>query len=156
MSGKGSRFSSKFWMQSPIFLPAAGLKKGPPPAHVHPWVADADRASYAYRANPKSPAVYGRRAGAAVPIRECDPPSLCPGDVVAFPFNLTYHFTDKDWYPMYQPLEVYVLKQSTYAALLEYEIPRAGPSGPAAMDMAVVEGKLRLLLCYSRLVESIA
>lgn len=140
MSGKEARFSSKFWMQTPMFLPAAGARKGPPPANVHPWVADADRASYAYRANPRPPTVYGRRNGAAVPIRECEPPCLCAGDVVAITFNLTYQFTDKDWYPMYQPVEVYVLKQSTYTDLLEYEMPLGSRSAPATMDPSVVEG----------------
>ena len=139
MSGKDARFASKFWMQAPMFLPAAGSRKAPP-AHVHPWVADADRASYAYRANPRPPVVYGRRDGVAVPIRECDPPCLCAGDVVAITFTVTYQFTDKDWYPLYQPVEVYVLKKSTYAELPEYEAPRAGRVGPAAMDMSVVEG----------------
>ena len=141
MSGKDTRFSSKFWMQSPMFLPASGTKKGPPPENVHPWVTDADRASYAYRANPRPPAVYGRRKGAAVPIRECDPPSLCAGDVVAITFNVTYQFTDKDWFPLYQPVEVYVLKQSTYAELSEHELPRADRVGPATMDASVVEGE---------------
>ena len=141
MSGKDQRFSSKFWMQSPMFLPAAGSKKASPPAHLHRWVVDADRASYAYRANPCVPVVYGRRDGKAVPIRECDPPCLCAGDVVSVTFNVTYHFTDKDWYPLYQPVELYVLKQSTYADLSEYEVPQRGRSGPAVMDASVVEGR---------------
>lgn len=140
MSGKDARFSSKFWMQTPMFLPASGMRKAPPPAHVHPWVANADRASYAYRANPRPPTVYGRRDGAAVPIRECDPPSLCAGDVVSITFTVTYQFTDKDWYPLYQPVEVYVLKRSTYAELSEYEAPRAERVRPATMDVSVVEG----------------
>ena len=84
--------------------------------------------------------VYGRRDRTAVPIRECDPPCLCAGDVVAFTFNLTYQVTDKDWHPQYQPLEVYVLKQSPYADLSEYELPRSDRDGPAAMDANVVEG----------------
>ena len=146
MSGKDPRFSSKFWLQAPMFLPAAGLKKGPPPANVHPWVADADRALYAYRANPRSPVVYGRRDGAAVPIRECETGSLCAGDVVAFTFNVTYQFTDKDWHPLYQPVEVYVLKQSTYAELSVYEVPRLGRNVPAIMDTSVVEGELTISL----------
>ena len=140
MSGKDHRFSSKFWMQSPMFLPAAGSKKGPPPSHVHRWVADADRSSYAYRANPRPPVVYGRRGGEAVPIRECEPPTLCAGDVISFTFNITYLFTDKDWYPLYQPVEVYVLKRSPYTELPEYERPPPGRSVPAAMNASVVEG----------------
>ena len=140
MLGKDSRFTSKFWMQSPMFLPSSGLKKGPPPPHVHPWVADADRASYTYRANPRPPAVYGRRNGAAVPVRDCDPPCLCAGDVVAFTFNLIYQFTEKEWHPQYQPLEVYVLKQSPYAILSDDEGPSADRLVPAAMDASVVEG----------------
>ena len=123
-----------------MFLPVAGSKKAPPPANLHRWVADADRASYAYRANPRAPVVYGRRNGVAVPIRECDPPFLCAGDVVAITFNVIYNFTDKDWYPLYQPVEVYLLKQSTYADLSEYEVPRPGRSAPAVMDASVVEG----------------
>ena len=84
--------------------------------------------------------MYGRRNGSAVPIRDCEPAGLCAGDVVAFTFNLTYQFTDKDWYPLYQPVEVYVLKQSTYADLLQYETPRSDDLGPANMDASVVEG----------------
>ena len=144
MSGKDPRFSSKFWLQAPMFLPTAGSKKVPPPASLHPWVADADRASYAYRANPRPPVVYGRRNGAAVPISECEPASLCAGDVVAITFNITYHFTDKDWYPLYQPVEVYVLKQSSYAELSMYEVPREGGNVPAIMDASVVEGELAM------------
>ena len=146
MSGKDARFLSKFWMQTPMFLPSLGSKKGPPPPHVHPWVADADRASYAYRANPRPPVVYGRRDGVAVPIRECDPPCLCAGDVVAFTFSLTYQFTDKDWHPQYQPLEVYVLKQSTYADLSKDEELRWDRLVPAAMNASVVEGWVAALL----------
>ena len=85
--------------------------------------------------------MYGRRHGSAVPIRDCEPACLCAGDVVAFTFNVTFQFTDKDWYPLYQPVEVYVLKQSTYGDLLEYEMPRGDRFGPAAMDASVVEGK---------------
>ena len=44
MSGREARFSAKFWMQTPMFLPAAGGKKIPPPAHLHPWVIAADKA----------------------------------------------------------------------------------------------------------------
>ena len=146
MSGKDVRFSSRFWMQSPMFLPSSGSKKGPPPPHVHPWVANADRASYAYRANPRPPVVYGRRDGAAVPIRDCDPPCLCAGDVVAFTFNLIYHFTDKDWHPQYQPLEVYVLKQSTYADLSKDDATGPDRLAPAMMDASVVEDWLDVLL----------
>ena len=142
MSGKEPRFSSRFWMQAPMFLPASGTRKGPPPTHVHPWVAEADRASYAYRANPRRPIVYGRRDRAAVPIKECEPANLCPGDVVAITFNITYHFTDKDWYPMYQPVEVYVLKRSAYADQLEYEALPSDRLQPASMGAAVVEGTL--------------
>ena len=140
MSGKDVRFLTKFWMQAPMFLPSSGSKKGPPPPHVHPWVADADKASYAYRANPRPPVVYGRRDGVAVPIRDCNPPCLCAGDVVAFTFNLTYQFTDKDWHPQYQPLEVYVLKQSTYADLSKDEESLSNRLAPAAMDTSLVEG----------------
>ena len=160
MSGKEARFSTRFWMQSPMFLPStSGSKKAPPPPGTHPWVVAADRASYAFRANPRPPVVYGRRNGSAVPIRDCEPASLCAGDVVAFTFNVTFQFTDKDWYPLYQPLEVYVLKQSTYADLLEYEMPRTDGLGPAAMDASVVEGLSRslnrlserlIVCCYSR------
>ena len=56
-------------------------------------------------------------------IRECEPAFLCAGDVVSFTFNVTYLFTDKDWYPLYQPVEVYVVKRSSYAELPEYEQP---------------------------------
>ena len=140
MSGKDSRFSAKFWMQSPMFLPASGMRKGPPPATVHQWVANADRASYAYRANPRPPVVYGRRDGGAVPIGKCEPAHLCPGDVVAITFNIIYHFTDKDWHPVYQPVEVYVLKRSTNADLLEYEVSPPEQMQPASMGTAVVEG----------------
>ena len=141
MSGKDVRFLTKFWMQAPMFLPSSGSKKGPPPANVHPWVAEADKESYAYRANPRPPVVYGRRNRVAVPIRDCDPPCLCAGDVVSFTFNLIYQVTDKEWHPQYRPLEVYVLKQSPYADSSEYEVPRSIREGPATMDAAVVEGR---------------
>lgn len=143
MSGKDAHLSSKFWMQTPMFLPVAGARKGPPPGNVHSWVANADRASYAYRANPRPPVIYGRRDGAAVPIRECEPSCLCAGDVVAITFNITYLFTDKDWHPTYQPVEVYVLKQSTYNALLEDEASMVNRAKPAIMDSSLVEGMTR-------------
>lgn len=140
MSGKEARFSSKFWMQTPMFLPVVGSRKPPPPTHLHPWVVAADKASYIFRANTRPPVVYGRRDGKPVPIRECDPDHLCSGDVVSVTFNITYHFTDKDWYPQYQPVEIYVLKQSTLHDLDEYEIGKSSRVEPASMDTSLVEG----------------
>ena len=140
MSGKEARFSAKFWMQTPMFLPVGGLKKPPPPGHLHPWVAAADRASYAFRANPRPPAIFGRRDGMPVPISECTPSKLCSGDIVALTFNLVYQITDKDWFPQYQPVEVYVLKQSPTDDLLQYEVSTSIRSPPPSMGASFVEG----------------
>ena len=141
MSGREARFSAKFWMQTPMFLPAAGGKKIPPPAHLHPWVIAADKASYAFKANPRPPTVYGRRNGVPVPINECEPNRLCAGDVVAITFNVVYQVTDKDWFPQYQPVEVYVLKQAATDSLSEYEAPIVGRRPPSRMGASMVEGK---------------
>lgn len=140
MSGKEARFSAKFWMQAPMFLPVGGSKKPPPAGYLHPWVVAADRASYAFRANPRPPTVFGRRDGMPVPISECTPNKLCSGDIVALTFNLVYQITDKDWFPQYQPVEIYVLKQSSMDDVLQYDTLPLIRSPPASMGASVVEG----------------
>lgn len=140
MSGKEARFSAKFWMQCPMFLPVVGSMKPPPPPNVHPWVAAADRASYAYRANPRPPVVYGRKDGVPVPIRDCQPDHLRPGDVVAVTFTVAYILTDKEWYPQFQPVEIYVLKQSLDGDLLDHYALPVRHTSPPVMDASVVEG----------------
>ena len=140
MSGKEHRFSGKFWMQSPMFLPVAGSAKPPPPPNLHPWVIAADRASYSYRANPRPPIVYGRKDGEPVPISECQPDHICPGDVVAVTFTVAYILTEREWYPQYQPVEIYVLKQSLYEDPFDYDAIPGSRTPPLTMGISVVEG----------------
>ena len=140
MSGTEPRFTAKFWMQCPMFLQVAGSSKPPPPVHLHPWVIAADKASYSYRANPRPPVVYGRKNGVPVPIEECEPNCLQPGDVIAFTFTLAYILTDKEWYPQYQPVEIYVLKQSAQSNLYDYDTSPCTRTPPPTMGSSVVEG----------------
>ena len=141
MSGAEPRFTAKFWMQSPMFLQVASSAKPPPPSHLHPWVIAADKASYSYRANPRPPVLYGRRDGLPVPIEECQPSHLCSGDVVAVTFTVAYILTEKEWYPQYQPVEVYVLKQSMQNNL--YDTSPCIRAPPPTMGTSVVEGASR-------------
>ena len=140
MSGTESRFTAKFWMQCPMFLPVVASVKPPPPAHLHPWVIAADRASYSYRANPRPPVVYGRKNGLPVPIQDCQPDHLCPGDVVAVTFTVAYLLTNKEWYPQYQPVEIYVLKSSVQLDAYEYDTSAHTRTPPPTMGVSVVEG----------------
>ena len=124
-----------------MFLSAVSAKRPPAPAYLHPWVVAADKASYGFRANPRPPAVYGRRDGNAISIDECEPNRLCSGDVISFTFNVVYQITDKDWYPQYQPVEVYVLKKSAGDNLLEYEESAGNRPPPSSMSASNVEGE---------------
>ena len=140
MSGAEPRFTGKFWMQCPMFLQVAASGKPPPPPHLHPWVIAADTASYSYRANPRPPVVYGRRNGLPVPIEECEPKHLRPGDVIAFTFTVAYILTEKEWYPQYQPVEIYVLKQAARSDMDDYDTSERKRTPPPTMGSSVVEG----------------
>ena len=142
MSGTDARFTTKFWMQCPMFLPVVASTKPSAPTHLHPWVVAADRASYSYRANPRPPVVYGRKNGLPAPIKECEPNHLCPGDVVAVTFTVAYILTDKEWYPQYQPVEIYVLKPAPRSDLDEYDTAASIRTPPPTMGVSVVEGAL--------------
>lgn len=146
MSGREGRFSQKFWMQAPMFLPGTHKSAGRLPAHLHPWVIAADKASYSFRANPRPPVIYGRKEGISVPIQDCDPNHLCPGDVVSVTFNVVYYLTDKDWHPQYQPVEVYLLKRADGDGWIDYEDRPACRTPPATMSAPAVEGMCNLTM----------
>ena len=75
-----------------------------------------------------------------MPISDCQPGHLCPGDVVAMTFTVAYILTDKEWYPQFQPVEIYVLKQSVYEDGLNYDAMPGVRSPPPTMGFSVVEG----------------
>ncbi|PIL26483.1 hypothetical protein GSI_12241 [Ganoderma sinense ZZ0214-1] len=140
MSGAEPRFNSKFWMQTPMFLPVGSDPKPQPPRHLHRWVKDADRASSLFRANPARPVLYGRRGNVPVSLAECDPNHLRAGDIVAIAFMIVYYLTEKEWYPQYQPVEVYVLKRSMVADIAAYEVSYVDRPPPTTMSYDEVEG----------------
>ena len=100
-------------MQTPMFV-CTGLEKDPrkPPGHLHPWVAQADKQSKVFRANPDRPRVWVLDGDNTLPIGTREPGILVRGDVVAFSFTVTYHVTSTNWFAQFHPADIVVLRGS--------------------------------------------
>lgn len=126
LSGRDERFRSKFWMQTPMFIRRGPTEKRvPAPEHLHPWVAEADRESKAFKANPDRPRVWVKDGSSTKRIQDCVPDSLQRGDVVAVSFTVTYHLTATNWFPQFHPAEIVVL-QATTGDATDYSAPALG------------------------------
>ena len=97
----------------------------PAPEHLHPWVAEADRESKAFKANPDRPRVWVKDGSSTKRIQDCVPDSLQRGDVVAVSFTVTYHLTATNWFPQFHPAEIVVL-QATTGDATDYSAPALG------------------------------
>lgn len=113
LSGHEVRYRSKFWMQTPMFVRRGPKdKKLAPPKYLHDWVLKGDQESRIFRANPDRPRVWVKTEGHIVPIADTKPNTLQRGDVVAFSFTVTYHATSVNWFPMFHPADIVVLKRA--------------------------------------------
>ena len=106
-SGDPNFPSVVFWMKSPMFLRLQpGERKPACPSHLHPWIAQAERKSRRYRANPIRPEVRGIEDGRLKNISQCTPPRLYDGDAVAMTFTVKYVEGENDFFPQYQLFDI--------------------------------------------------
>lgn len=151
LSGKDSRFRSKFWMQTPMFVRAFGTDRQDQGSnHLHEWVLQADRESKSFKANPDRPRIWKKVGAETKPLKECTPNSLQRGDVVAVSFTVTYHTTATNWFPQFHPADIVVLRTSQGDAT-DYSGPSMGlHSRPAPSFGSVLdsEGELVVRLCW--------
>ena len=144
LSGHELRYRGRFWMQTPMFL-RRGSKDGTvaPPKYLHDWVLRGDRESKFFRANPDRPRVWVKAGDHIVPIADTTPNTLQRGDAAAFSFTVTYHATSVNWFPMFHPADIIVLKRGE-ADSGDYSAPALGLHSlppPSLADLDDAEGE---------------
>ena len=113
LSGQEARYRTRFYMQTPMFM-----KRGPkearvePPKYLHDWVIRGDQDSKVFRANPDRLRVWVKSGDHTVPIADSNPSTLQRGDAVTFSFTVTYHATSTNWFPLFHPADIIVLKRA--------------------------------------------
>lgn len=106
-SGADAKFTHRFRMRAPIFVPRSRDGDLPfPPVDCHPWILEAASKSSFYAINPARPRLFGIEDGRILDLARCAPNRFVKGDIVLAVFTVTVVVSKKSWGTQLCPVEL--------------------------------------------------
>ena len=137
-SGADSKYTHRFRMRAPIFIPRP--RDGPlpsPPIDCHPWILESASKSPFYAINPGRPRLFGLEDGRVLDLAKCTPNRFVKGDIILAVFTVTVVISKKHWGPQFCPVELVRVAESDPASWLnpaDYAVPVIDSSVRASLE----------------------